>query len=197
MQMPPITPTRKRAPKSCARRLSCALDTSDTEISRFLRVKAPKPLRKVTQRRQILDHSQPAGAWRCALLACADPLRVPLRCPILRVAARSLDDRSYLTASSSWVCETLVKSSGELRSGALVVDIPVGDFHVSCESRFTSRGMRSSCWPPPPLGFWNPLPHDAAAFACDISSFHRRMVSARSSGSHPVGLECSLLLESC
>ena len=111
--------------------------------------------------------------------------------------ARSLDDRSYLTASSSWVCETLVKSSGELRSGALVVDIPVGDFHVSCESRFTSRGMRSSCWPPPPLGFWSPLPHDAAAFACDISSFHRRMVSARSSGSHPVGLECSLLLESC
>ena len=110
---------------------------------------------------------------------------------------RSLDDRSYLTASSSWVCETLVKSSGELRSGALVVDIPVGDFHVSCESRFTSRGMRSSCWPPPPLGFWSPLPHDAAAFACDISSFHRRMVSARSSGSHPVGLECSLLLESC
>ena len=110
------------------------------------------------------------------------------------VAARSLDDRSYLTASSSWVCETLVRSSGELRSGALVVDSPVGDFHVSCGSRFTSRGMQSSCWPPSPLGFWSPLPHDAAAFACDISSFCRRMVSARSSGSHPVGLEWTVLV---
>ena len=78
--------------------------------------------------------------------------RRPLRCPTLWVAARSLDDRSDLTASSAWVCGTPTNSTALLRSGAQAIEgRPLGDFHFSCGGRISSGGMLPSRSPPSPV----------------------------------------------
>ena len=74
---------RKRAPKSCAHRLSCALDTSNAKISRFLSGKAPKPISNPFRKHPLSYFTDHTVSMRAVGVGDAASLRAPLTCSTL------------------------------------------------------------------------------------------------------------------
>ena len=155
---------RKRAPKSCARRLSCALDTSDAEISRFLSGKAPKPITQPSIASRHVLTSLITASQRCGLWAWVLCLRARIRSASAEVSQlcgsprARWTDRSYLTPEQQLgmrIAGQIFGSIAEIRRAGRWSS-PVGDFHVSRGSRFAPGGMRPSCWPPSPVGSLEP-----------------------------------------